>query len=413
MVMHLYMAACYFAPLLGGFVADRLLGKYWTIVLFSVPYVVGQVLVGMSNEQLLYGSLALLALGSGVIKPNISTLMGMTYDQQRPGDERLRAQAFSWYYVAINLGSFFSYNVCPWVRDSVGHVVDDKGTLENPEAGYLAGYAVPAVLMAVALVVFAAGKKYYAVEPRRTAAREDGSAADRWRVVGQLGGLFVLVMFFWAIFDQKTTTWLWFAREHLDLNVWDVRIAPERMQSLNPLFIILLVPVMNRAYVWLENRGYDLRPTNKMTVGFLMTAACMGIHAVAGYVAVNADGTVTRVSVLWQAAAFLALTVAEILISVTGLELAYSAAPKSMKSFVTSLWLITVGLANVFINTPVSQLYPSPKPASFSIFGGLLRDVPRFATPGDYFAFLTGLMLVVTAAFVVVARRFNRTTPAS
>src|SRR5262245_49235505 len=76
MVMHLYMAACYFAPLLGGFVADRFLGKYWTIVGFSVPYVAGQFVVGLSDEYLMYGALGLLALGSGVIKPNISTLMG-------------------------------------------------------------------------------------------------------------------------------------------------------------------------------------------------------------------------------------------------------------------------------------------------------------------------------------------------
>src|SRR4029077_1860976 len=81
MVMHLYMAGCYFAPLIGGVIADRYLGKYWTIVAFSIPYVIGQCIVGLSNEFLMYGALLLLALGSGVIKPNISTLMGMTYDQ--------------------------------------------------------------------------------------------------------------------------------------------------------------------------------------------------------------------------------------------------------------------------------------------------------------------------------------------
>jgi POT family proton-dependent oligopeptide transporter len=414
LVMHLYMAACYFAPLLGGFVADRFLGKYWTIVGFSVPYVAGQFVVGLSNEYLMYGALALLALGSGVIKPNISTLMGMTYDQQRPGQDKLRSQAFSWFYVAINLGSFFSYNVCPWVRDKVGRVTDEqKRTLADPEAGYMAGFMVPAVLMAVALAVFAVGKKYYGVEPARAETKTDPeSVAARWRVVGRVGGLFFLVMFFWAVFDQKTTTWLWFAKEHLDLNVnvglFEFRIAPEQMQSLNPLFIILFVPMMNRVYAALEARGFDVRPTTKMTAGFLLTAACMGIHAVAGYVSVNADGSVTRISVVWQALAFLALTIAEILISITGLELSFTAAPASLKSFVTSLWLVTVGLANVFINTPVTQLYPSPKPASFSIFEGWLDRIPRFHSPGDYFAFMTAVMLAVTAAFVVVARRFNR-----
>ena len=83
-----FKMACYFLPLLGGFIADRWLGRYWTIVGFSVPYVLGHFILGIENNVALFIALALLAGGSGVIKPNISTLMGQTYDQQRPGNER-------------------------------------------------------------------------------------------------------------------------------------------------------------------------------------------------------------------------------------------------------------------------------------------------------------------------------------
>src|SRR5262245_15714728 len=83
MGMSFFKAACYFLPLLGGWVADRYFGKYWTIVGFSIPYILGQYLVGFGNIPMLIVALSLLAMGSGVIKPNISTLMGMTYDQQR------------------------------------------------------------------------------------------------------------------------------------------------------------------------------------------------------------------------------------------------------------------------------------------------------------------------------------------
>ena len=72
--MSLFIAACYLFPLVGGFIADRYFGKYWTIVGFSIPYVVGQVIVGIENQYIVIGSLVLLAMGSGVIKPNISTL---------------------------------------------------------------------------------------------------------------------------------------------------------------------------------------------------------------------------------------------------------------------------------------------------------------------------------------------------
>ncbi len=101
MVSSYFMAACYLLPLLGGFVADNFFGKYRTIVYFSVPYIIGQVILGISalhNETCLYLSLGLLAMGSGVIKPNISTLMGLTYDQRRPGKSKLRSDAFAMFY---------------------------------------------------------------------------------------------------------------------------------------------------------------------------------------------------------------------------------------------------------------------------------------------------------------------------
>lgn len=417
-LVHLYVAACYFTPLIGGFIADRFLGKYWTIVAFAVPYILGQFVVGLSNEYLMYGALGLLAFGSGIIKPNISTLMGMTYDQQRPGQEQLRSQAFAWFYVSINIGSALSTIICPWLRNTFGKMVPDpedpKGERlipSDPQTGYLVAFMFPAVLMAVAFVFFALGKRHYAVE-KPGAAAEPSSGGEptvsRWSVVAKIGGLFLLVMFFWAIFDQHTSTWISFANKYLDLNVFGYNVPPDQIQALNPIFIVAFVPLVNLVFSLLAKRGIVVRPTDKMIIGFLLTAFCMGIHAVAGYLAVGPDGSINRVSILWQVFAFVVITVAEILISVTGLELAFVAAPKSMKSFVTALWLFSVGLANLFINTPVSLLYPTDKPEPFSLFGKELMTLPQFRSAGAYFGTLTVVMLVVTAVFFVVARRFNR-----
>src|SRR5262245_29190032 len=112
-----FKMACYFLPLLGGYIADRWLGRYWTIVGFSVPYVLGQFLLGIPNQVTLLIALILLAGGSGVIKPNISTLMGQTYDQKRPGQESLRSAAFLWFYLSINIGALISSVALPIVRD--------------------------------------------------------------------------------------------------------------------------------------------------------------------------------------------------------------------------------------------------------------------------------------------------------
>src|SRR5207247_1493410 len=131
------------------FVADRYFGKYWTIVGFSLPYVLGHFVLGIENTAAMAIALVLLACGAGVIKPNISTLMGMTYDQKRPGQEKLRSAAFMWFYFAINVGAVLSTYFVPQIRDRWGYAI---------------AFQFPAWLMVGALFVFATGKKHYAVE---------------------------------------------------------------------------------------------------------------------------------------------------------------------------------------------------------------------------------------------------------
>jgi POT family proton-dependent oligopeptide transporter len=426
-VVHLYMAGCYATGLLGGFIADRFLGKYWTIVLFAVPYIVGQLLVGQSDLGLMYVALVILAFGSGVIKPNISTLMGMTYDQQRPGQDQLRTRAFGYFYMAINIGSFLSYQVCPVLRDYFAQINPETGKPATPEsarAGYLAAFLFPAALMAVALVIFAVGRRYYAHENvRENRAADAANPVNKWAVVGRLAGLFVLVMFFWVVFDQKTTTWIYFASDYLDIRFTtpvaiggktDWRIPPESLMAANPFLIICLVPLLNWVYGRLAARGYTLRATDKMTAGFVLTAGACAVHAWAGHLATNPDGSITRVSVMWQMLAYLLLTLAEVLISVTGLELAYTAAPRSLKSFVTSLWLMPVFFANL-LSSQLAKTYPNTvKPGEtvkapvFELYKYEFFAIPQFHSAQAYFLALTVGLLVVAAAFVVVARRFNR-----
>src|SRR4029077_15214019 len=139
-VMSYFIAACYFLPLVGGYLADNFFGKYWTIVGFSVPYILGHVILGFENPLCLFIALTLLAMGSGVIKPNISTLMGMTYDQQRPGQEQLRSTAFSMFYGAINIGAFVSTIAVPWIAKKYN---------------YQLAFLFPAALMVVAFFIFA------------------------------------------------------------------------------------------------------------------------------------------------------------------------------------------------------------------------------------------------------------------
>jgi POT family proton-dependent oligopeptide transporter len=383
--MHFFIAACYFLPLLGGFVADRFLGKYWTIVGFSVPYVMGHLILGVEDFWYMLVALGLLAMGSGVIKPNISTLMGLTYDQQRPGQTQLRSDAFAIFYFAINFGAGISQLAMPWLRTNYGYAI---------------AFMFPAALMVFALGAFAAGKRFYAKETVGYVPKSDEERAERWRVLGRIAGLFLLIAFFWSIFDQSASTWIFYARASMNLDFFGHPIDPDQVQAFNALFIIALLPFIQLFWNYLINRGIHVRATDKIIAGFLITAACMGVMALSAYLAGAATLTgqagayewsvadADKVTIWWQILAYLLLTVAEIFISVTGLELAYTAAPKSMTGFVTGCWLFTV-FAGDLMTAYIARLYVAMQPVL-------------------YFSMLTVLMLVVAVAFVFVARRFNR-----
>jgi POT family proton-dependent oligopeptide transporter len=276
MVTSYFMAACYLLPLVGGYVADNFLGKYRTIVYFSVPYIAGQVILGISalhNETCLYISLGLLAMGSGVIKPNISTLMGLTYDQKCPGKSKLRSDAFAMFYGAINIGAFISGLCVPAIRNYFG----------GSSRAYAIAFLFPAALMILAFIVFALGKPFYAVEKieRKTVTPEERSA--RWVLLRRLFGLFLVVTIFWSIFDQSVTTWTLFARDYLHLNLFGLPLSPDQLQAVNPLMIVLLLPPVTLFWHFLSNRGMNLRPTSKMLIGFTLTLITMSIVAVSGF----------------------------------------------------------------------------------------------------------------------------------
>ena len=124
-VASFFTAACYVLPLIGGIIADRWLGKFKTIIYFAIPYILGHIVLGAFTTELgLYTALALLAGGSGSIKPNISTLMGLMYE--REGKKHLMSRAFSWFYMSINIGAASTMLTLPFIRDQYGYGCGNK-----------------------------------------------------------------------------------------------------------------------------------------------------------------------------------------------------------------------------------------------------------------------------------------------
>lgn len=382
-----FKAACYLLPLLGGFLADRCFGKYWTIVGFSIPYVIGQFLLCVPNEMTLYLALILLACGSGVIKPNISTLMGLTYDQQRPGKELLRSSAFQWFYFAINIGAFISLLALPFMRNFIR---DKSGSLTF---AYQTTFLVPAVFMVGALAAFALGKKHYAVEVIGQAQEKTPEELrQQWATLASLFGLFGLMVFWWVAYEQNDNVWTFFARDFMNCNLFGVEFPPDGFQFLNAVLVLVFIPIFDIGLRKIDPQRKVFKPTFKMLLGFVITAFSAGAMAMAADTVVMGETgkqVLQKASAWWIVFAYLVLTIGEVLIYGTGLELAYTAAPASMKGFITACFLLTNTGGNL-VNSQLSQLYNTK------------------LTPRDFFLMTMGITLVAALAFFFVGRRFNR-----
>jgi len=373
-IMQFYMAAAYLTPLLGGWIADRKLGRYWTIVLFSVPYIAGHlVLGGVQTRTGLFIALPLLALGAGAIKPNTSTLMGMMYEAEKK--EALLGRAFSYFYAAINIGSAVTSLGLPLLRN---------------RSGYGVALAVPAALMALALVFFASGRRFYPKESPGRAVSTVKAPAIWSRQQRPVLSVFLLIAVFWFVYDQTASTWVFFARDHMNLQLWrGVSVTPDQIQGLNAVMILVLTPAFNWLWRMLRDRrgGAEVRDTDKMMLGFIIVFFCMATMAVAGGLA-----GVGKVSAWWAIAATAVITMAELCISVVGLEFAFRRAAVGTKSAITAAFHFMVFVGDSF--------------------GGFIAQLYERVSPAAYFALQAVIIAAAAVVFRVVVTRMFPAEPA-
>ncbi len=370
------------AALFGAWLADRYLGKYRAIVLLSLLCCLGHLILAMrgTDSSWFVTGVALVFFGAGAAKPNISSHAG---DQFAPDEADLLGRLFSIFYFAINFGAFFSTLLTPWLLAAYGpHVA----------------FGVPGVLMLVATVIFMLGRNLY----RKAAPAGGGDvfrifgiliqALWRWqpraeagvlwkgplgkysaeevagvRSLGSVFKVFFPVSVYWALFGQMSSSWTIQAAA-LDLNFAGLSIHPAQVKAANPILVMLLIPAFHGwIFPALEKRGIRLLPVRRMTWGMILAA--ISFLLVAG-LQVALDGG-AQPSVLWQVLPYIVLTASEILVSVTGLEFAYSLAPPSMKSTVMSLWQLTGMMGNT-IATVVVGLNKQGPLAEFLLYSGLM-----------------------------------------
>jgi len=332
----LFKVGAYFFPMMGAIISDALWGKYRTIMVFSTVYMVGCILLAFigTTPWTMGLSLGLVAVGTGGIKPCVSTNVG---DQFSAKNQHLIERAFSWFYMAINLGSSFSIFLCPVL-------------LDNPNWGPKWAFGLPAVMMAAATLTFWSGRRRYVkVPPAGKAWLKEVFSTEGLKLAANLVVIYFFVACFWMLWDQSNgSTWTLQATSGLmNKNIgFGLTLLPAHVQLVNGIFILMLAPLFSYAVYPFLGRFFKVTPLRKIGLGLWVVASSFLIIAwiedriQAGH----------EVSVYWQIAAYLVLTAAEILVSITALEFSYKQAPLRMKSFIMGLFLLSTAAGNVAIS---------------------------------------------------------------
>jgi len=313
-----YTAGVYFLPLIGGLLADRALGFNRAIIVGGVLMMAGHLVLGVESLTFFYTGLVLLACGAGLLKPNVSTLVGNLY-RDHP---ELRDQGFNIFYMGINLGAFISPLTVSWLR---------------LHYGWGPAFMSAAIAMLLSLGVFITFNRHVAdaavkVEPHAAEAEAISREDARSRVI-TLMAVFVISAVFWVAFYQIFYTFTFWARDNTLTS-----IAPEKFEVFEPLAVILLSPVLVAFWMWLQRRDAEPSTPVKMLFGVALVAAAFGLLA---YAAFN-GGDHGRVSAQWLIWANILIGLGEIALSPMGLSLVNRIAPPRSRGLLMGGWFASL-----------------------------------------------------------------------
>ncbi|MBT3470773.1 MAG: POT family MFS transporter [Opitutae bacterium] len=324
---HLFNSAVYFTPLLGAIVADVFFGKYKTIISLSIVYCLGHLALAIDESRLgLSVGLTLIAIGAGGIKPCVSAHVG---DQFGKSNAPLLEKVFGWFYFSINLGAFASQIMTPILLDRFGPQI---------------AFGVPGGLMLMATIVFWMGRNVFVhIPPRRTEFVKETFSLKGLSIIGRLCIIYLFVAMFWALFDQTGSSWVLQA-DKMDRNWLGIEWLPSQIGAINPVMIMVFIPIFSMLVYPAINRVFPLTPMRKISIGFFVAVPSFLIP---GWIELQiANGELPNI--IWQLLAYVFITAAEVFISITCLEFSYTQAPKSMKSLILGFFLMSVSLGNLF-----------------------------------------------------------------
>jgi POT family proton-dependent oligopeptide transporter len=371
-----FLGAVYFIPILGGWLGDQVLGRKGTIRAGAVLMAIGYSALALSSRELLlpfYLGLALVALGTGLFKANISVLVGALYPEGSP----LKDAGFNIFYMGVNLGAAASPLVATWIHDACG--------------SYNLSFGAAAAGMLVSMAIFQWGGRLLvpaqtvgslAASPGDTAAAAAWRPEDSRRVV-TLIVLFAIAIFFWIGFYQNGFVLTLFAqRSTVVLRL----LKPETYQFFGPFFILLLTPPLVWTFGRMRQRGEEPSSASKISAGLFISGLSLLVMVLAGIAGGNRDQNV--MSPWWLISSYFLVSLGEILVSPMGLSLVSKVAPWKIRGLMMGFWFSAT--------------------AAGSYTSGALGRVYGDMAHHQYFLSIAGLLFLGALLALLSRRRLDR-----
>jgi len=330
-----YTMGVYAMSIPGGWIADKFLGLYRSVLLGGIIIATGHFLMAYPSIQTFYLGLIFIVCGTGLLKPNVSGIVGTLYTK----DDVRRDAGFSVFYMGINLGAF----IAPLICGPLGQRIN-----------WHWGFGAAGVGMTLGIIQYIAGKKHIAPGLARMAKNEaDDRVAERaagkspsfstteWKRISVIAILFFFSVLFWGAFEQAGSSLNLFADRLTRLNFLSWNFPSSTFQSVQPLFIIILSPVF--AWIWLRLGRLEPSSPAKFSLGLLFVGLSF-LLLVPGAAIAQSQGI--KVSPMWLVGVYFLQTIGELCLSPVGLSMVTKLAPPRIVGLMLGVFFLSIALGN-------------------------------------------------------------------
>ncbi|HEV2750521.1 MAG TPA: peptide MFS transporter [Gemmatimonadales bacterium] len=354
-----YVGSVWLTPILGGVIADRWLGQYRSVLLGGIIIALGHFTLAFHALPFFYVGLTLIVIGTGLLKPNVSALVGALYET---GDAR-RDAGFSVFYMGINLGAFLG----PIIAGKLAEGVD-----------WHIGFACAGVGMLLGLVQYVLGRRSLQPAIDRLASRQRATGgggatpaprepftAEDWRRMAAVGVFFLFASFFWGAYEQAGSTLALFADRYVHLELLGIRLYASWFVSVQAAFVIILSPIF--AWLWVKLGPRQPSSPAKFALALLFVSLAFVLLIPGGAIAQSG----VKISPWWLVGVYFIEELGELCLSPVGLSAVTKLAPKRVVGVMLGVFFLSNALGNKLAGWSAGFISTTPLPTLFGATAGV------------------------------------------